>query len=503
MQNTNSAPSVRETLFNLPTIEKIERRKTMRDYIFYKGKCQLPDVNKVQDDIFLGQSWKSNDNVDYIPTRDIRNKVRPLLKKQARFMFGSEPTITFKSNNSTDNAKCEELRKFIDDIFEVNQFWKNTKQAFLMSTIKKRVLLRVEANPNEPVVIKYENIEDFYYDAKNGKLLKVIFFQEDDNNALVDDDTKKIYYLHSYYYDKAEGTAEITAFYKKETYIGEDLSKPIEIVTTNTGFSIIPCWLIKNGGELNDDFGESDLEDLMDEQTSYNKRNSDYADALRFQMFGSTSIIDGKEEDVNKLTIAPNALHAIRTDDKASDQGKQATINRQEYSMSNSNAVDSYLNRLDKDMRDTLDMPTISDLANIPSAKALKYLYNDLIARCEERWTDWQPVFKQLINFIVQVAQYSYSNFDKSWLGLDYSIIFKHNYPLPEDDSDKKEIAMKEVESNVMSHKEYIKNYSDVEDVDGEYNQILDEIAQITAAENEQMVPNDGSTGDGDNNEAE
>lgn len=502
MQNTNPAPSVRETLFNLPVIEKIERKKARKYYYFYKGKCPFPNINEIQDDVLLGQSWKSNDNVDYAPTQDIRNKVKPLLKKQARFMFGADPTITFKPDDSVDNDTCEDLRRFVDDIFEDNQFWKSTKKAFLMSTIKKRVLLRVEANPNEPIIIKYENIDNFYYDEKNGKLLKVVFFQEDDNNVLIEDDTKKIYYLHTYFYSREKEADPVTAFYKKDSYVGGDLSNPIETVTTNTGFDTIPCWLIKNGGELNDDFGESDLEDLMDAQTLYNKKNSDFADALRFQMFGSTAVIDGKKEDVDNLTIAPNALHAIRTDDKAVDQGKQASMSRQEYSMSNSSAVDSYLDRLDKDMRDTLDMPTIKDLTNIPSAKAMKYLYNDLIARCEDKWTDWQPVFKQLINFIVQASQYSYSNFNKSWLNLSYSIIFDHNYPLPEDDSDKKTVAMEEVKSNVMSHKEYIKKYGDVEDVDGEYNQILDEIAQITAAENEQMMPSDGSNS-GDSNVTE
>lgn len=137
---------VRETLLQLPSIEKRERRRSLKDYLFYKGKCKDKELAKIEK-IFLGQSWETNDNVDYIPTQDIRNKVKPLLKKQARFMFGVEPTMNFKPDNLNNTDGCEELRKFIDDVFEDNQFWKNTRKAFLMSTIKKRVLLRVEANP--------------------------------------------------------------------------------------------------------------------------------------------------------------------------------------------------------------------------------------------------------------------------------------------------------------------------------------------------------------------
>ncbi len=479
--------SVRNTLFNLPAIEKIERREMMKYYIFYKGKCINKELAK-ENKIFLGQSWETNDNVDYMPTQDIRNKVKPLLKKQARFMFGAEPDILFKPNNLNDNDSCENLRQFINDILEDNQFWKETRKAFLMSTIKKRVLLRVEANPKLPIVIKYENIDDFYYDEKNGKLLKAVFFQEDDSNALTTDDTKKIYYIHTYYYDRANDSSPVTAFYKKETFSNGELGTPSDSVVQDTGFATIPCWLIKNGGELNDDFGESDLEDLVDPQMLYNKKNSDFADALRFQMFGNTAIIDGNAEDVGNLKIAPNAVLAIKTADTAVDQGRQATVQRQEYNMGNSTAVNTFLDRISKDMRDMLDMPDISDLASIPSAKAMKYLYNDLIARCEEKWSDWGPIFKQMIDFIINAAQYSYNNFNKAWLGLDYTLVFNHNYPLPEDKDDKKTIAMAEVQANVRSHTSYIKDFSDTEDADGEFTTITKELSDITAAENEQMM---------------
>lgn len=481
---------VRETLLQLPPIEKRERRKSLKDYLFYKGKCKDKELAKV-DKVFLGQSWENADNVDYTPSQDIRNKVKPLLKKQSRFMFGVKPTITIKPDNTADTDQCEELRKFIDDIFEYNQFWKNTRKAFLMSTIKKRVLLRVEANPDIPIIIKYENIEDFYYKEKNGKLLQVSFFQENDANAFQQDDTKKIYYIHTYYYGQDNKDSLVQAFYKRQTYLGNDLNNPIQEIIQNTGFSTIPCWLIKNAGELNDDFGESDIEDLRELQELYNKKNSDYADALRFQMFGAEAIIDGKQDDVNKLTIAPNALHAIRTEDDAAENGRQATIQRLEYNMGNAEAANNYLDRIDKDMRDMLDMPNVKDLNNIPSAKTMKYMYNDLIARCEEKWTDWEPVFKSLIEFIIEAAKYSYKGiFKDEWLSINYTLLFKHNYPIPEDMEDKKTLAMQEVKSNVRSRKSYIKDFSDAEDAEGEYKEILEEITDITAAENEQFVSN-------------
>ncbi len=492
---------VRTTLLKLPYSEKKERKKVVADYYFYKGKCIDPELAKA-DKIFLGQNWEVNDNVDYIPAQDIRNKVKPLLKKQARFMFGKEPDVILKPDNTKDKDSCEELRMFIDNIFESNHFWKNTRKAFLMSTVKKRVLLRLEANPDMPIIIKYENIEDFYYKEQNGNLLEVRFFEEDEGNVFKTSDTDKIYYVHIYYYDHEREEAEVQAYYKKLTFKGDNLETPIKEESQPTGFNNLPCWLIVNGGELGDDFGESDVEELRDSQNQYNRKNSDYSDALKFQMFGSEGVIDGDPEDVNKLKIAPNAVHAIKTSAEAAANNLQATMQRLEYNFGSAEAANSYLDRLDKDMRDALDMPTIKDLTNIPSAKAMKYLYNDLITRCEEKWSDWGPVFKDLIDFIIQAAQYSYKGtFKQEWLKLNYTLLFKHNYPLPSDEEDKKKLAMDEVVANVRSHKSYIKEYSDEEDADAEFKTIVDELVILTEAEADPFSKstsnegNDGGTG--------
>ena len=480
--DNNNSNSIKDTLLKLPDTEKHERKVVRKNYIFYKGKCIVP-IDKVgEDKALLGQNWETNDNCDYQPTQDIRNKIKPLLRKQARWMFGVEPTIKLKSDNKEDKDQCEELRKFIDNVLDDNSFWPTTKKAFLEATIKKRVLLRVEANPNSPLVIKYESIENFYYKEINGKLLYVVFFEEDEGNVYKETDLKKIYYIHTYYYKFTE-SGEKQAWYKKEIYQNTELQESLTI-DVDTGFSNIPCWLIKNGGELNDSFGESDVEELMDTQTQYNKTISDFRDALRFQMFGAESIIDGNIDDVSKLTIAPNAVHAIRTRDELVEGGKQATMQRLEYNMGNSAAIEAYLNRAESDMNFAMDMPRLADLTNIPSAKAMGYLYNDVIARCEEKWNDWTSAFIGLFDFIKEVALVCYPGlYKQEWNQIKYSTLFEHNYPLPSDTEEKKTTAMNEVDHGVRSHQSYIKDFSEAENAEDEWNEILEEKTQMTNAE--------------------
>jgi hypothetical protein len=241
------------------------------------------------------------------------------------------------------------------------------------------------------------------------------------------------------------------------------------------------------------------VEDLRGMQSQYNKKNSDFADALRFQMFGSTAIIDGNPDDVSKLNIRPNALHAIRTSEEAMEKDKQASIARQEYNMSNAEAVNKYLDRLGDDMRDTLDMPKLSDLVNIPSAKAIRYLYNDLISRCMDRWSSWRPVIKQIILFIIHASSIlKYPDFQSSWSNLTFNINIKPKYPLPDDEDTAKQTAIQEVTAHVRTVASYLKEYGNVEDTKSAFNQILQEIADITNAEGGSLQLGDGN---GDSNE--
>lgn len=474
------ADTVRETLLELSNEEKHERRKARIDYNFYKGPLEDRKKATLNKEL-MGQSWENEDNVDYTPTQEIRNRVKPLLRKQARWMFGKEPTLVLHAYDKKDKQSCEDLRKFIDDILKQNKFWSNTRKAFLMSTIKKRVLLRA-ASPKDSKKIKlrYEDIDNFSYEEIDGQITQVKFFQEDLNNWDKDEESEKIYYIHTFSYEKFEDNEPLKASYKVEEYKGDNLTIPVnEVEPKELGFEInkLPVWLIKNGGDLGGEFGESDLHDLKEPQNQYNRRVSDFADSLKFMMFGAEAIIDADKATVDGLIIAPNALHAIKTSDEALENGKQATLQRVEYSMANSEALTRYLDDCKSDMNFMLDMPSISELNNIPSAKAMRYLYNDLIARCEEKWLDWTPVFEELIEYIINVAyENNFDGFKKEWINLKYFIEFKHNYPIPSDEQEAKTLAISEVTNNVRSKKSYIKEYSKDEDAEDAYKEILDEL---------------------------
>lgn len=473
-------PSAKEELLGFKKTDLEELWDVKRDFYFYEGRCKDEDA-AILDKALLGQSWVSNPNVDYIPTIDIRNKVKALLNKQKRFMFGVEPTITLKPMRDASNDDVEDLTAFIISILDANGFWKDLQQAFLSATIKKKVLLRVEANPGMPINIFFEEVEQFNYvtsPMNYKKIEKVVLVKRNPVDEEDDIEGKHQWIRYTYYMNPKTNTCWLHT----EIYNNDAVDRPAdEESNDDTRLSQLPAWLIVNGGTLGNTKGESDIADLMEIQNQYNRKISDFGDALRFQMFGETYIIDGTPESVNKLRIAPNSLSPV----VSLDERRKASVVKAQSPFTSATPTESYLDRAEKDMYEMLAIPRPEQLANVPSGKAMKYLYTELIGRCEEKWNDWGITLENLVYFIHEccVKLRCYEDWDINWDNVKFKVQIKHNYPIPEDEEVKKEIALKEVEANVRSRESYIQDFTETEDSEGTWIRILDEMVQLQSAQ--------------------
>lgn len=449
-----------------------ERNEVMALYNFYYGKSTVD--NTFMNDFNKGQSWHQNISLDYKPTQDIRNHTKRLIRKQARFMFGVTPTILFKGLDRDKKTNIEELRKFVDTVLEDNEFWNDTFKAFIDCTIGKRVLLRIEANPKEPITIHYHTMDEFTFevDKSNYKKLTQVIIAYMDKSTVDKVEKEQIWYRWKYYIENG------TCMLVQGTYNG--FCEPIDETIINTELDEIPCRVIINGGLTADIEGSSDIIELMDLQNSYNKTVSDFRDALRFKMFEQPVFIDADSESTENIKIAPNAIIDLKTDPTMENSRADAKMLSSSFSFVE--GTKAFLELAKEDLYELMDMPKSSELKNVPSAKALRFTFFDLISRCEEKWLEWDSALKWLINNIIKYSiQFKLYNdeWDNSWNDLKFRIVFKHNYPIPEDESESKDIAIKEVAANVRSIKSYIRDLSDEEEVDIEYEQILKELEEF------------------------
>lgn len=476
--------NTKQILLGLTQTDEKELDKIKEDYYFYRGAIEDKDKLAL-DSITKGQSWITSDELDYIPTQLIDNKIESLIHKQARFFLGKEPILLLKARDKEQKQECEYFRIFIDDILTSNSFWSETLKAFRLATVTKRVLLRLEANEGEKIKLFYHDVNDFNYeyDPKDiNKLKSVTIVRFIGNN----EEGTELWNKYIYTMGTLEENKDETCILKTETYLGADLDTPIKVDVYNTKLSNIPCWVFINEQDLMDKKGKSDIKNLKVLQDQYNRKISDFSDALRFQMFGQTVIVDATEDSVNNAKIAPNALLPLVSKE---DDGKQAQAYRVESSFSNAEPAKMFLNILEDSMYEKLSIPRPEQLNNIPSAKAIKYIYNDLIARCYEKWNDWEPNIISMIQLIAEICDKVnfYEGYDKTWSNLIYSIVLTKRFPIPEDEEDTKKLAMEEVKTNVRSHRSYIKDFGTDEDYEEAFNEIIEDNKSILAAEQDQF----------------
>lgn len=487
---------IKDKLLGLSKSEIKDRKKSFSDLLFYMGECEDLDSARFDSDL-LGQSWFNVDDLDYVPSQIIDNKVKPRINKQARFMMGIAPNLQFKPFNKKQREKCEELRQFVDGVLNANKFWSNTLKTFKIATITKRVLLRMEANPGKPIKLYYHDLSEFSYqlDSNDYTKLSKVTIVKIDNETQNEEIENQIWYRYTYYI-KAD-----SCWFRNETFIGNNLEKPYLSEENDTKLSKIPCWLIANEQDMIYKSGVSDIKDLKPLQNQVNQKISDFSDALRFDMFTQTAMIDANEETVNNSKIAPNALLPL-----VSMDGRKAEVKKIESTFQNAEAVEKFLKRMDDSMDEKLDIPRPEQLKNIPSAKTLKYVYNELLSRCSEKWNDWEPPIRSMLRLIIEACEKfnCYENWNHDWDNLLFNIVLKKNYPIPEDEDDKKRLGMEEVRANVKSHRTYIRDFTDDEDPEGVLKEIAEDIKIINEAEqdpfqkallDEELIE-DGNVGD-------
>ena len=515
--------------FDSPLAQNVKFKKELEEvqkyYEFFDG-FDITDMNSD-----YGQTWKiDEDKLDYVPTREIRNHVRQLIKKQSRFMMSQEPELVFNPVAEGREKQAEQKRILFDSILRQSKFWTKATNALTDATVGKRVLMTVLGNEGESIDVRFYPMPQFSYivDPKDSsKLLSVDIVYQDERTRGMD---KEAQLWHHYRYEMKAGASEsgissaledneeecwltyvLTDGESNQIYITEDgettiketsaklvdiednLGNTIQVPlavkeSAPTGLSQIPARVILNEPLTNDVYGNSDVKDLITIADNTNRTISDLRDALRFRMFEQPVIIDGSTKSLQGMKIAPNAVVDLKTDTSASigaGGGRQAAVTSISSSFNFLPSVQYYLDEAKRSMYELMDQPLPEKVQSAPSGVAMQFLFYDLMSRCDGKWVEWDSAIEWLVAMVEEILEKVRVNIEplpdnlKSAAQEITTLTINHSYPLPSDEQAKRQIAMQEVQTNVRSHQSYIEEFSRNENAEDEWSRILEEAAQL------------------------
>lgn len=433
--------------------------------IYEKGIDFVPDASKN----------------DYIPSLLNYKKAANLINKEARFMFSKTPEVKVKSkiavdasNKETINYEMTVMQNLINDVIDKNAFGDNIVKAARDCFIGERIGLVLNFSPETGITLTFLPALNFVFeiDENNFNILKsftafvINSFADSRDNVRI---FKKKYYMNNgkCYIDETvyDGTGNIIE----------------ETQTIETLFTYIPAAIIRNDGLLGDMFGKSEVELLKDYEQLYSKIANSDVDAERQSMNPIRYTIDASEQSTKNLSISPGSYWDIQSD-MTSSENKTASVGVLETAMNYSSALESTLNRTNKIMYDTLDMPDIwleSMTGVITSGKALKSIYWPLIVRCDEKMKAWAPALRFIFRTVIEGAKLypeAAACHIKEAIPLNeqYDITVENVYPLQEEETEEKTMDIMEVNAQLMSKKAYMIKWRHLtsEEADEELKQI-------------------------------
>ena len=404
--------------------------------------------------------WDNQGELDYIPTKKKNNYIKKLIKEEARFMFGKSPD--FNVLTETDN---DELQDFLNNTLKNNLFKDRLIKGARDCFIGRRVALKLNIVKGDKISINFVPSLEFIYEADEedlSELKKIIFFY-----TTKDSDNKAEQRIWKQKYEMMNGKCYLT----EGVYDGYGMLIESHYDNIDTKLNFIPAYVIYNDS-LSSEEGESDVEDLIDNQIQINRLASEDIDTL---LKGMNEILYGTDLDaksVNSLKLAPGVFWDVITDPVKADSGKQATVGTLSKTFSYDTRIENALNRMKTEMYETLSIPEadIKSLQGVLSGKAMKSMYWGLINRVEEKMCQWQPALEFMCYAIIEIAK----TYNLLHNNEEYQIEVVNNYPIPEDVEEEKLSDLNQVAQEVMSKASFYKKW-----INNDNDEAMEELKQI------------------------
>ena len=436
---------------------------------------------------------QDNNSGDYVPADHQFKIIKSMIDKEARFLFGQPPTITLEDTEAPVKKegaqnRIEPNQALVEMVLKKNHFNSKLVRAAKDCLIGRRIAIAVDFS-EAGIDISFMPSLEFIYETDAQDVDRITKFIRFYSTVVNEDKDQQRIYKKKWELNE-NGRCVITeGLYNGQGVLMEEL-----MPETETPFEYIPCWVIINGGLIGDPFGRSDVEELIEDESWYNKLSSKDFDSLRKGTDQIVYTMDVNPKATKNLSRAAGSYWDLSSD--PIEESRTGQVGVLDNSMAYSPALDTTLNRIRGNMYAQFDIPDTTNEALtgiITSGKTMKTIYWGLMVRCDEKLLDWIPALESMVTCIIEGSKI-YPEARKVYLDTDpvegYLVNIENTYPILEDESEEKSTDIMEVQSQVMSRKSYMKKWRGLsdEDVEAELNQIAKEQEML---KEDTYMPND------------
>lgn len=450
------------------------------------------EVERIQHEIALYQRYDGELNVwsdyekpreiDYDPTLLAVNYPRKLVDTIAAWQFEREPKVSVAPDviddpalmlaptyapsaaQQTENSDAKAKERLLQWVWDDNRMHEK-----LLAAAKDRCItesgvyarLHYDKRRGDIRVFFHSSIEVIaIYDPWDVDQLTECHFI-----AYLDEDQTQLWKL-SYHLvwhgdddgDSADGAYDCEI---EEAVYDEELTLVREIVARQSmGLDFVPVVHIPTERLSGSIRGYSELAKLGDIADEIDRKLSDYSDALRFEMFAITLLMNVEEDPKNPLKHAPSAkwnLGSAGTDDA------QPEAKKLESGFKFRESVEGYLDRMYDALHEISEVPIVNT-ADMRTGgindMALKLLFSAIISKTQRNWVIWQSRLQTLNEYILRYmqarAEHPRFKYDHDWvaqIGDEYYSEIIFGLPLPQDQKALIEQLSEEIAMNIESIK--------------------------------------------------
>ncbi len=380
--------------------------------------------------------------------------LRKLVDTIAAWQFEKEPKVSVPprivDDNMTDgineeqdaeNTKARVKERLLTQIWDENRMHEKLLKAAKDRAISKtgvyarlhydvrRGAIRYIFHPSTEVIAEFDE-----WDADELSAIHFVAYIDEENTKLWKLSYRLVWHGDNEgngYYD-----CEIEeAVYDEELYVIEQ-----RVERQSMGLDFIPVVHIPTESLTGQSVGYSELEKMITVADEIDRKLSDYSDALRFEMFAITLLINVEEDPKNPLRMSPSAKWNLGDN---GDEKAQPDAKRMESGFKFREAIEAYLDRMYEALHEISEVPIVNTSEMKTGGindMALKLLFSSIISKTQRAWVTWQSRLQTLNEYTLRYlqAREGHANFKYdaevvNQLDDNYATEIIFGLPLPQD----------------------------------------------------------------------